>query len=710
MPAKSDIVKCIEDKESILSASYNLRRLLWDMHILKYKGYHWIERNRGTNRWESSTYRFTNINKRYPTPVTNFVFDKVETVRSNIVKTFPLPYITSRVGTEKAKRASKFSDTAIKYYYDANKINYRDIISKEVGWGLLTGGWVAIPYWNTDTGKFVVEYEKEEIREYTPVKKKICSNIGCGATNEMSAQQCRVCTSPNMMEIDTQDEKITEVENKDKIKEKYPLGEPAMIISPYYEWYFNTMFEELEDSNWTIRFQVKSNDWIEDKFNVKPKNDATDSNIGWHIQRINQWIGGDVNGGSVTSDLRSMMNENSVIKEIWHKPCKKYKKGIHAIICGGDELMNKEFPWKDGKFHFYHGRYAKIMGAMHGQSFVEGMIPINDMINRIDQQLIWSRHLIIDPILDNPIASGIDNSELEGIKGRIVRSSDPQFRPAYIQPDMSYLAQAFKEREVRMADLESIGVPDLMGGKLPEARTQWATVNTMLERASSKLAGFIINLIDCNVKVTWEILRLIKENMTDKRKFDIMGQEEEYEVQAFQGTDIEGDTDFENGGIQIQINLDDAEPKSRTAEKQMYIEAMQAGMQIPQDPLAQADMYKVWGLDKKGINAAVTIDQKAAQREIVEMEAGIDITEQYLQKYKQPIMPGENTMIHREIHRRDIQSEKFAKSDEKIQGIKFKHFMMTEQIFQQQQQQQIMQQAQQAIAAKGAPGGIINNG
>ena len=701
MATTSDIVKDIEDKETLLSASYNLRRLLWDKNILKYKGYHWIERNRSTNRWESSTYRFTKINKGYPTPVTNFVFDKVETVRSNIVKTFPLPYITSRVGTEKAKRASHFSDVAIKYYYDTNKINYRDIISKEVGWGLLTGGWIAIPYWNTDTGKFVVEYEKEQIREYTPAKKKICSN--CEAVNEMSAQQCRVCTGTNMMVIDTQDEKITEIENKDKIQDKYPLGEPAIEISPYYEWYFNPMVEELEHSDWVMRFQVKSNDWIEDKYNIKVKNNAFDSNLGWHVQRINQWIGGDVNANNVTADSRAALNENSVIKEYWHLPSKKYPKGLHAIICGDDECQKKEFPWKDGKYHFYHGRFAKVMGALHGMSFAEIIIPINDMVNRIDQQLIWSRHLVIDPILDNPINSGIDNSELEGFKGRIVRSSDPNFKPGYIQPDMSYLQHAFKEREVRMSDLESIGVPDLMGGKLPEARTQWATVNTMLERASSKLAGFIINLIDCNVKVTWEILRLIKENMTDKRKFDIMGQEEEYEVQAFQGTDIEGDTDFENGGIQVQISLDDAEPKSRAAEKQMFIEAMQAGMQLPQDPLAQAKMYEVFGLEKKGINAAVTIDQKAAQREIVEMEAGIDITEQYLQKYGQPIMPGENTMIHREVHRRDIQSEKYAKSDEKIQAVKYKHFMMTEQVFQQQQQQQLMQQAQMALVQKGAP-------
>ncbi len=66
-------------------------------------------------------------------------------------------------------------------------------------------------------------------------------------------------------------------------------------------------------------------------------------------------------------------------------------------------------------------------------------------------------------------------------------------------------------------------------------------------------------------------------------------------------------------------------------------------------------------------------------------------------------MPGENTMIHREVHRRDIQSEKYAKSDEKTQGLKYKHYMATEQVYQQQQQQQLMQQAQMAMVQKGAP-------
>ena len=67
------------------------------------------------------------------------------------------------------------------------------------------------------------------------------------------------------------------------------------------------------------------------------------------------------------------------------------------------------------------------------------------------------------------------------------------------------------------------------------------------------------------------------------------------------------------------------------------------------------------------------------------------------------LLPGENKAIHAEIHRQDIQKEKFNELDPKVQQMKLMHYQMTTMALQADQMRQMEMKAVMAQATRGAP-------
>lgn len=744
---KNNIEDRISGIETALAEYYRLNRIMWDRNILKRKGHWWIELG-NNNAWRSSRYRYTKLDPRYPTPATDLCSAQLLSIESNIVKGFPLPYASARVRNEKAKRAAKFNDILLKYYWEY--LGMRDKLAKITGWCLDTGGCIGVPYWDMNSGELIEMPKTREVDDVDIKEVMICK--ACGAYNPVGAEMCinQECNIKNGMTDMLPQTIQTPVKRKqivvddmgNAVIEEIRTGDAEFEVSPYYEWLFDPYAEELEDCSFVMRRRAKSIEWIKSvhgKKAEKVKCDRASCEEYWYTARLNSWISGGVHMSYDSSTyLYHHSDDVAPYIEYWQKPVGRKGKGRYVVISGGEKLIDENFPWEDGEYHFIHFRFQKSQGSFYGESHANKIIPVNDRINRIDQNIIWNRQVAIDPIILNHNSTKVPNEDFYGKLGRIVNWQGSV--PPVVLEFKGLPAQVYKEREDALRDLEKIGVSDPMQGALPQGRTPAYAVELSIEQSNNKLSKFAFYLSEGIKKWAKETSDLSRKFMTGPRKLQIAGSNNEYEIEAFSGLDLKGDENVKDGGILIEHSFDSVYPKSRASEKQTIIDLMQYGGFNPNDEFNRAVMMDKFGFAEE-VNQSFNADKAAAQREIVEMESGIDVSSEYAKKAnvdpnmihsmggqlvlidpktRQPkidqntgqpvtISPrillrrGENVMIHYQIHRDDIQSEAFDRLPANIQEIKRRHFDLTEMAMHMEQQQRMMQQAQMSMVMKGSP-------
>uniref|UniRef100_A0A6M3L8K9 Portal protein n=1 Tax=viral metagenome TaxID=1070528 RepID=A0A6M3L8K9_9ZZZZ len=710
----------IHDKETALHDLYYSWRAIWDRNILKHKGQHWLEWNQTEHYWQSNKYRYQRVDRQYPTPTTNILAEKSSVIKSNVIKGFPLPYVSHRVGSEEAKRSARFQDIACKYYHE--KLKMRLVLGDIVDWCQILGGCIAIPYWNLKTGTYRTEPKMTTRTDMVPTKIQMCQE--CGTESAGDATVCENCQSNNMVpETAPRPTEITE-EAKDKagniIQSRIPVGDIGIQISTYYEWLFDPLHYDLEDMPWVMRRRVVGKKWIQDTFSVTVEDSSTKSiEEYWNVERFNGWTSTDVHNSYnyEKGHMQFFMKDACAFLEYWDLSSER--DGMVQYTAYANEQLVKSKRVK--KPYWIHFRFMKHPGAFYGGSLADLIISSNNRLNRIDQQFDWNRQMVVDPILYNLIGSTVENEEFYGPLGRIVNPISADQIGFIAPPGLD--VRVYEQRKLILEDIDRMTVSDTFGGKLPAGRTPAQVVEMVNEKSSEKLTTFGMHLGEGMSQVYRCFMKLLHDKMPEERKFAIMGEQDEYEVEAFNGEALAGDEGYEDGGILITHEYDTIFPKSRAAEKAQVQEALQYGGLNPQDPFDKDLIRKKMGWDKEGAGMGFNVDVATARREIIQMEQGIDVTAEYAMKrgvdlnspeVQQAIQqgkmdtspglrPGENSMVHLEIHRQDIQREKFDKLPPEVQKIKLRHFDFTSLKVQQEQQQRMMLDAQISMMKKGAP-------
>uniref|UniRef100_A0A6H1ZIB0 Putative topoisomerase n=1 Tax=viral metagenome TaxID=1070528 RepID=A0A6H1ZIB0_9ZZZZ len=727
MEKKPEILSVIEDIEHALEDQFEEQRISWDRNILKDKNQHWIGYNTNDKRWYNNKSMYARIDPHYPTPQTNVLSDKAQTIRASMMKAWPSPYVTHRIKSERAKRAARSADIVLKHYEEVLKMKRKT--SDILGWCLFAGGCIGIPYANNDTGKFlpVPLMDMETVVENVDVK--VCSL--CGTANPPEVQQCQNETCQSTSLIPEKVPKTIErpVPRLDKtgnpLYDDIPLIEPGFVVSSYYEWLFDPFCEEIEDMRWIIRRRIADRETVEKEYKdvLEGKKLDSDSNMSdkyWYLQRINSWPSSGVRFNQYEGEFsRYFLKDSIPFREYLQRPKGKDDKGRYVIVAGSEIVHDGAFPWEDGKWHYCHFRYRKSPGSFYGISLADDIGPLNDIINRIDQQIIWNRHVFVNTKILNPSGSGIANSEFYGKLGTVMTLRDVTQKPEYLQG--SALSGVMEERNVRMKDMESLSVSDPTGGKMPQGRVAAAAIEMVLEQSAVKLSQFAFNVSDGLKEAYKEILRIFRTDVVTPMKFTVIGESDEREIETLKGEDLEGEEGIEGGGLDIRIDFDSVFPASRAAMKQVIVELLQYHAFNPQDPFHQSIMYKIFGFDKEGMNMSFDAQESAAKRENMDLEEGKDISKIYAmenagvdigtpeggqalqQNISIALRQGEDSSIHYAIHRQDLQREKFDKLDPKLKAMKIRHFKITEAKVQQEAMMRMQQQAQMAQQLKGAP-------
>uniref|UniRef100_A0A6H1ZIZ3 Portal protein n=1 Tax=viral metagenome TaxID=1070528 RepID=A0A6H1ZIZ3_9ZZZZ len=726
MSKDSNVIQLVKDKEDNLREYFELQRLMWDRNIFFHMGQQWIELDLDSRSWRDSKYRYSEIDPLYPTPVTNITFDKVQTILSNITKSFPSPYATHRVGSDKAKQSARYADVALKYFEE--KKDMKTKVSDTALQCMLLGGCILKPYWDLETGKYREELKTKTEKRPQDVPIKVCPD--CNIEYRVNVPQCLQCG--NGLVNETKKEVVdvqVPVISKDGIPqtEHIPIGDPNCELTSYYEWLFDPLVDELDKQRWKMRRRVKSAKWIENTYGVKVKADPTLADEYWHMYKINFWHSTPFSfKEDITRYLYNFMQDAVPFIEYWEKPETTKDKGRYLILAGEQKVADRDFPYEDGKWREIHVRFAKEILQFYGIPFINLLIGPNVRINKIDQQIEWNRQTVIDPITVNPTGSGVEQEEFYGRLGRYIEPNPAvSDKIGYLHPE-PYPAQVYQERQNTFEDIDKLTISDSFSGKLPETRTAAASIEMAIEQNAAKLSLFGSSLGLGFTKVYREWVQLMRYNMPVERKFSIMGEEQEYESIAFSGEELWGDPDYDDGGLLIRIDYDSIYPKSRAADKQMMIELLQYGFINPQDDFMRSLVFQKFGFDKEGVNQGFNSDLSCANREVIRMKNGIDVSADYAKDHynidlskmnpQDPqfdptvgLKPGQNHFIHLEVVRKYVQSEEFEHQPPEVQQIFLRHLSLEQVASQRQRDAQMEEQIKLAQQAKGAPGGIIKS-
>lgn len=379
-------------------------------------------------------------------------------------------------------------------------------------------------------------------------------------------------------------------------------------INPYHIFVPDLMATDIEDEPYVIHAQVKNNSWIKQTFGI----DSSSSNL-----------------DSVDQDLQTVMGvqrndskkNQSVILEIWVKPGylpELPKGGVFTIVA--DQVVQgfDEWPYEHGQYPFT--KLDSIpTGKFYSASIIEDLIPIQKELNRTRSQLIEAKNRMSKPQLTAQKGS-VDAKKITSEPGQVIfynMGFDPP-QPLPLQSLPSYVTEEIDRLYTDLSDLS--GQHEVSNGSTPPGVTAATAISFLQEQDESLIAPHYSSIEEGIEKVAGQALNYVKMYWDENRTIKIVGLDGSFDVQAFKGADLRGNTD-------IRVESGSALPTSRAAKQAFLMDLMKMGF-IPADE--GLEMMELGSLNR--IYERIQIDKRQAQRENLKMRV---ITEEDVQAHNE---------------------------------------------------------------------------
>lgn len=321
-------------------------------------------------------------------------------------------------------------------------------------------------------------------------------------------------------------------------------------------------------------------------------------------------------------------NKNVLVMECWVKPgqTKKYPKGAMFTIAGNQLISYTEgWPYEHNKFPFAHiGHVAS--GKFYRDSIIVDLIPLQKEYNRTRGQIIESKNRMAKPQLAAEIGS-IDPNKITSEPGQIILYR-PGFQPPQPIPLQSLPSYVLQEQERIKTDMDEIsGQHEVSRGQVPPGITAATAISYLQEQDESKLSYTFDSLEEGIEKVAYMTLNYVHQFWDTPRKVKVTGADGSFDVMAFEGSELEGNTD-------IRIEAGSALPTSKAAKQAFIMDLMKMGFI---DPNKGLEVMEIGGINK--IYEQVQTDVRQAQRENLKMaQVTEDITAEYEQTAMQQVI------------------------------------------------------------------------
>lgn len=675
-----DLEQLAKKIETYYKADSNIKTDLsyhWERVHMMLDNKQWLvyDGNRGAGgRWREL--QVSEPNEYIPRPVTNYLFDAYQTLKSYLIQHKPRSSVIPNTTLYRDKQAAKLADLVIEANWERLKEekNYEYAASCLVTYGTV----FKKDYWDT-TSTMMARIPKMEVRPQIDP-----------ATGQVIGEE----------EVEAIDP-----ETGEPIYEELPLGDVNTAVVEPYRIAIDPLATDLHNCKWIMEYSIQPISWVQEVYGkeeegytglaLELKEEKTLSNSMSRFFNLKSSSGIGYGQGISTAGSSDEMVENSVVlKEYYEAPSQKYPKGRLVAVANGKTLYAGDSPYEGpelGDWHPYsEARWEILPGRFWGKSPLDFVCDVQKHINSIDAAIILTRKTMAIPQKLIPNTSGIKPGEWTGRPGQEIRYRETGGAKPETISGQGVDPTVFQERAQRVEDLKQIsGAVDILKGDRPPGVNAASALELLFEVGTGKLRPGLDrwkNLIESSQKKQLKITsRKYREPRPDFiRLLHSKNKELSKEsIDSFIGQDLHDNC---NVSVEAGANI----PKLQSAEKAMLIQAAQIGSLNLESPQNRMEFNRRLGI--MGFDNEVGPDVKRAEWENDLMDNIIHSPDN-----RPVVLADEDHAIHKEIHNRRMKEPDFISLPPEVQQMYMEHNMQHDEYIQMQKAQQ-MQEAMMGVA------------
>jgi hypothetical protein len=672
-----ELAKRIEDfykADSSLKASLAYH---WERNHMMLDGKQWIvydgDKGRG-GQWK--TLQVNRANEYIPRPVTNYLFDIYQTLKSYLIQNKPRSTVVPNTQDYKDKQAAKLANLVCETNWERLKEdkNYESAAAAGVAYGTV----FKKTYWDIST----IQMARVPRVEEQPVQDPTTGAI-----------------------LGYEEKEVVDPMTGDVVYDEMPLGDVNTCVVEPYRIAIDPIATDLHVARWVMEYSIQPMGWVKETYGREGDGYTglvdtvkAEKMLSPELQRfyaLKTSSGTQTPGNlNVNSGSDEMVEDAVVLKEYYERPSPKYPKGRLVAVANNVVLYAGDSPYSGpelGDWHPYSEfRWEIVPGRFWGKSPIDACVEIQKQINSIDAAIILTRKTMAIPQKLVPTDSGIKRGEWTGRPGQEIHFRPGGTPPSTIPP-AGVDPQVWKEREQKLEDLKNIsGAIDILKGDRPPGVTAASALEMLFEVGTGKLRPVLDRwkvFVESDQK---KGLRLTAQRYKEPRPEFIRmlaaknKELPEETINNFLGTDL-----YDNCNVKIEAGSNI--PKLQSAEKALLIQLAQIGTLNLEDPANKLEFNKRMGV--LGFDNEVGPDHRRAEYENDVMNDAARTPD------RRPVMlVDDQHQIHIDVHTRRMKEPSFLDQPQEVQDA----YMMHVEEHKQAENQQKLMEAQEA-AVTGQP-------
>jgi hypothetical protein len=652
--------------------SYN-----WDRNHRMVDGDQWLvfdgSRDTGGN-WQRLT--VSKANEYIPRPVTNYLFDAYQTLKSYLVKNKPKSSVRPNSQSSKDKMAAKLATLCLEANWERLKEaeNYEYAASCLLIYGTV----FKKTYWDSSAGNFI----------------QVPKMVSKAPSEPMPGQPPEQAPS--------QPEEVQEVdENGYPVFENLPLGEINTDVVEPYRIALDPLATDLHKARWIMEYSIQSIDWVTetygkegDGYTGKIEELKEETSLSGSMKRYYDLKNSSgVKGTSRLEETGSKggdapLTNSVVVKEYYERPSSKNPNGRMVVVANNICLYAGESPCGDrseqGDWHPYSEcRWEILPGRFWGKSPFDAGCELQKQVNSIDSVIVLTRKTMAIPQKLVPAGSGIQPGQWTGRPGQQIDYRESGGSLPQTIPAAGVDATVFQERAQRVEDLKNVtGAIDILKGDRPQGVNAASALALLYEIGTGKLFPTLDRWKRFTESDQKKVLKLISKKYKEPREDFIRALQlknkdiSQDQIARFIGSEL-------NDNCNVVIEAGSSVPKLQAAQQSRLLEAAQVGTLNLENPVNRREYNKQMGI--AGFDNEVGPDMQRAEWENDVLD-DLDLSPDNMPV----VLDIDNHEIHIAVHSDRMKSPAFMDLSPSVQDAYMQHIQQHEDMMAQKQQAEDM--------------------
>lgn len=542
-------------------------------------------------------------NEFIPRPVTNYLFDTFQTLKSYLIKTKPRSSVFPNTELYQDKMAAKIAELCLEANWERLKEqpNYEYAAACLVTYGTV----FKKSYWDTSSLVMAKVPKMTQIPKMDPA-----TGLQVG-----------------MEEIQAMDP-----ETGDPLFDQIPLGDVNTDVVEPYRLCLDPLANDIHKIRWVMEYSVQPLAWIKEIYGKDPQSSPgytglaleveEEKNLQGSLKRFYQLKNSSglkqrIEGGTSLGSTEEHLTNSAVVKEYYERPSQQYPNGRLVVVANNKTLYAGDSPYigtELGDWHPYSEcRWELVPGRFWGKSPLDNAAELQKRLNSVDSVIVLNRKTMAIPQKLIPTSSGIAPGTWTGRPGQEIMYRDAGGKEPSIIQAHGVDGSVFQERTQIIEDMKTItGAIDILKGDRPDGITAASALEMLYEVGMGKLFPVLDRwkaFVESDQKKQLKIIaKYYKEPRPDFIRILRMKNKEisAQAISKFIGTDL-----YDNCNVVVEAGSNVT--KLQAAKKQELREAAQSGVLNLADPRNRRKYLEDMGI--QGYDSDIGPDQKRQEWE-----------------------------------------------------------------------------------------------